>query len=416
MTFTKGAAMQIDSSTNHVKLNPRDPLFYNNPYPYYEKIRAESPIFYWEDFNIWCFLNHADVGAVLRNRKFGTQIDHLGSRESLGLPPIPSEIKEFTDMDANGILGMEPPRHNQIRGLVQKSFMARQIENFKPRIEELSHHLIDQMLQEKSANLLESFATPIPITIIAEMLGVPTTMNSQLLAWSHAMVRMYQLGHTAQDELNAVRATQEFSAYLNTHITQRKANPQDDLITLFIEAHTEGNQLTAEELIANSILLLNAGHEATVNVIGNGIFALLKHPEQLQLLRSEPERIESAVEEILRYDTPLHFFKRWVLEDTEISGKHFPFKSQVAVLLGAANRDPQVFDNPQQFDITRTKNPHVSFGGGIHFCLGAPLARLELQTAIPILLERLPNLRLGQEPGFTNTYHFHGLDSLIVEY
>ncbi len=408
--------MQIDPRTNHVKLNPKDPLFYNNPYPYYEKIRAESPIFYWEDFNIWCFVNHADVNAVLRNRKFGTQIDHLASRDALGLDPIPAKIKDFTDMDSNGILGMEPPRHTQIRSLVQKSFVARQIENFRPRIEALSHQLIDEIQKQPSTNLLESFATPIPITIITEMLGVPTEMSGQLLAWSHAMVRMYQLGHSAQDEENAVNATREFGAYLKKHVTQRRSEPQDDLITQLIEAHEEGNKLNEDELIANCVLLLNAGHEATVNVIGNGVYALLKNPQQLQRLRAEPELIDSAIEEILRYDTPLHFFKRWVLEDTNVGEKMFPFKSQVAVLLGAANHDPLVFENPDKLDITRQKNPHISFGGGTHFCLGAPLARLELKTAIPILLERLPDLRLKFEPRYADTYHFRGLESLMVEY
>jgi len=408
--------MEIDARSSHVRLNPKDPHFYQNPYPYYEKIRAEAPIFYWEDFKVWCFVNHADVNAVLRSRKFGTQIDHLASRETLGLAPIPEHTKVFADMDSNGILGMEPPRHTQIKSLVQKSFVGREIGGFKPRIEELAHQLIDNIQKQKSTNLLESFATPIPITIITEMLGVPTEMSGQLLAWSHAMVRMYHLGHTQQDETNAVTATLEFSAYLKKYVTLRRSDPQDDLITQLIEVQEEGSKLTEEELIANCVLLLNAGHEATVNVIGNGVYALLKHPDQLQRLREEPTLIDSAVEEMLRYDTPLHFFKRWVLDDTEIGGNSFPFKTQVAVLLGAANHDPAVFDFPDQLDITRKKNPHISFGGGIHFCVGAPLARLELQTAIPILLERLPDLRLKTEPRFANTYHFRALESLMVEY
>lgn len=408
--------MEIDARSGQVRLNPKDPHFYQNPYPYYEKIREVAPIFYWEDFKIWCFVNHADVNAVLRSRKFGTQIEHLASRESLGLPPIPEAIKVFREMDSNGILGMEPPRHTQIRSLVQKSFMARQIGSFKGRIEELSHQLIDRIHKEKSSNLLESFATPIPITIIAEMLGVPTEMGPQLLAWSHAMVRMYQLGHSALDEKNAVKATQEFSAFLKGYIEQRRSEPQDDLLTQLIEAQEEGKKLSEEELIGNVVLLLNAGHEATVNVIGNGVYALLKHPQQLQRLREEPALIEIAVEELLRYDTPLHFFKRWVLEDTEVGEQSFGFRSQVAVLLGAANHDPAVFEQPEVLDITRQKNPHVSFGGGIHFCVGAPLARLELQTAIPILLERLPDLRLKSEPRYADSYHFRGLEKLEVVY
>ena len=188
------------------------------------------------------------------------------------------------------------------------------------------------------------------------------------------------------------------------------------MLTQLIEAQEEGKKLSEEELIGNVVLLLNAGHEATVNVIGNGVYALLKHPQQLQRLREEPGLIDTAVEELLRYDTPLHFFKRWVLEDTTVGEQSFAFKSRVAVLLGAANHDPAVFDKPEELDITREKNPHVSFGGGIHFCVGAPLARLELQTAIPILLERLPDLRLKSEPRYADTYHFRGLEKLEVTY
>ncbi len=408
--------MEINLNTLSVKLNPRDPAFYQNPYPYYDKLRSESPIFYWEDLDIWCFARHADVDAVLRDRRFGNQLTHLASAEELGLPPIPEHIRPFRETDSHGILGKEPPEHTRIRSIVQKSFMGRQIGNFRPRIEELSHQLIEDMQKQKSSNLLESFATPIPITIITEMLGVPTEMSRQLLDWSHKMVRVYHLGHTYQDELDATQATLDFTAYLKEFVEKRRSEPRDDLISQLLDAHEKGERLSDEELIANCILLLNAGHEATVNVIGNGVYALLKHPDQLRRLREEPELIDQAVEEILRYDTPLHFFKRFVLDDTEFGDRHYEFKREVAVLLGSANHDPAVFENPGKLDINREKNPHVSFGGGIHFCIGAPLARLELQTALPILLERLPDLRLYDQPQYADTYHFRGLVSLLVEY
>jgi cytochrome P450 len=408
--------MQIDSTTRHVKLDPRDPSFFQDPYPHYEEVRAQAPIFYWEEYGTWFFINHADVNAILRSRKFGTQITHLASREELGLPPIPEELCAFRELDSHQILAMEPPRHTRIRSLVQKSFMGRQISSFKPRIEELSHQLIDSFTRENSTNLVDSFATPIPITVITEMLGVPTEMSAQLLAWSHAMVRMYQHKPTSQDGKNAVTATHEFSAYLRGLMDERRADPGDDLISLLIEAHEQGGRLTEDEVIANCVLLLNAGHEATVNVIGNGVYALLKNPEQLHKLREEPELINTAVDEILRYDSPLHYFNRWVLEDVQIGEQTFAFKTEIAIVLGAANRDPAVFDKPDQLDITRTRNPHLSFGGGIHYCIGAPLARLELQTALPILLERLPDLRLDDEPRFANTYSFRGLEALNVRY
>ena len=401
----------------HLNLDPRDPQFYNNPYPYYAQLQKEAPIFYWEDFDLWCFTKHVDVEAVLRDRRLGRKITHVASREELGWPPEREDLQPFLQVDQKGMLDSEPPDHTRLRGLVQKAFMARQIERLRPRIAALSHALIDKMQTQNRVDLLSAFATPIPVIVIAEMLGVPTDKSDQLLDWSHAMVAMYQLGRTVEEEKRAVQAAEDFVAYLNGYVAKRRAEPKDDLITKLIEVEELGQTLSEEELVANCILLLNAGHEATVNVIGNGVYALLKHPGQLQLLRDQPELIGGAVEELLRYDTPLHLFRRWVLEDKiEIGARKFDFGTEVAVLLGAANRDPDVFSDPDHLNIRRQKNPHVSFGAGIHFCLGAPLARLELQTALPILLERLPGLQLAEEPSYRNSYHFHGLESLQVAF
>jgi len=312
------------------------------------------------------------------------------------------------------MLDMEPPAHTRLRGLVQKAFMARQIERLRPRITEISNQLIDQFEAQGSCDLLPEFATPIPVLVIAEMLGVPTEMSGQFLDWSHAMVKMYQMGRTPEHERAAVRAALEFVEYLRIYVAERRKKPQDDLITQLIEVQVEGEKLTEDELISNCILLLNAGHEATVNVTGNGVLALMKHPDQLALLHARPDLIGSAVEELIRYDTPLHLFKRWVLEDLELNGQPLKFGTEVAILLGAANHDPEVFTEPSKLDITRQKNPHVSFGAGIHYCLGAPLARLELQTSLPILFERLPGLHLVEQPQYQNSYHFHGLEALYV--
>jgi cytochrome P450 len=406
--------MQIDPQTHGVHLDPKDPAFYNNPYPYYQLLRDQAPVFYWRDFDLWCFTRHADVEAILRDRRFGRQISHLANREELGLPEERQDLQPFYHVDRNGMLDMEPPAHTRLRGLVQKAFMARQIERLRPRIAELSHQLINQIETQGSCDLLHAFATPIPVLVIAEILGVPTVMSGQFLEWSHAMVKMYQLGRTPDQERAAVRAAQEFVEYLRSYVTERRNKPQDDLITKLIEVQVAGEKLTEEELISNCILLLNAGHEATVNVIGNGVLALLNHPDQLARFRRQPELISVAVEELLRYDTPLHLFKRWVLEDLEINDQKLQFGSEVAVLLGAANHDPSVFSEPEKLDITREKNPHVSFGAGIHYCLGAPLARLELQTSLPILFERLPELHLTAPPQYLNSYHFHGLEALQV--
>ncbi|KAA3645698.1 MAG: cytochrome P450 [Chloroflexi bacterium] len=407
--------MQINTENQHVQIDPRDPEFFSNPYPYYAELHEKAPVFYWEDFDLWCFTKHADVEAVLRDRRLGRKITHLASREELGWPPEREDLKPFFSIDQNGMLDSEPPEHTRLRGLVHKAFMARQIERLRPRIAEIANDLIDKMEEEGEVDLLSAFATPIPVIVITEMLGVPTENSTVLLNWSHAMVKMYQLGRTAEDEKAAVKAAEEFVTYLKEYVAERRKQPKDDLITKLIEVEEEGEKLSEDELIANCILLLNAGHEATVNVIGNSVNALLKNPEQLQLLREQAGFIPNAIEELMRYDTPLHLFRRWVLEDgVEIGGRKFDFGTEVAVLLGAANRDPDVFENPHQLDITRAKNPHTSFGAGIHFCLGAPLARLELQTALPILLERLPDLRHAEEPQYLNSYHFHGLESLRV--
>ncbi|MEZ4592583.1 MAG: cytochrome P450 [Chloroflexota bacterium] len=412
----KETLLQLDPATGHVQLNPRDARFYGNPYPVYEELRQRAPIFYWESFGFTCFVNHEDVTALFRDRRFGRQILHLTTREELGWPPEREEIRPFLDVDRYSLLDLEPPDHTRLRRLIQKAFMARQIEQLRGRVASLTHQLIDEMEPAGQANLLEKFATTIPVTLIAELLGVPTANSADLLNWSHAMVAMYELGTTPQQEQKAVQAAQEFVAYIKDYVNFRRQNPQDDLITRLIEAEEEGEKLTENELITTCILLLNAGHEATVNVIGNGVYALLRHPEQMQLWRADEGVSETAVEELLRYDTPLHLFTRWALEDVTYKGHHFPFGTKIALLLGAANRDPAAFAQPDKLDLTRRHNPHVSFGGGIHYCIGAPLARLELQTALPILLRRLPNLALDQEPTFKNSYHFHGLESLWVSW
>ena len=408
--------MKINTQTKHVQLDIRDPEFYNNPYPFYHELRQRVPIFYWEQHDLWTFTRHRDVDQILRDRRFGRQIAHIVSPEELGLPPEREELKPFYDVDRFSMLDLEPPAHTRLRGLVQKAFMARQIERLRPRITRLCHELIAEMMAHKQVDLLTAYATPIPLTVITEMLGVPTDMSQALLDWSHAMVKMYELERTAESEQAAVRAAQEFVAYLRELVSERRQRPQDDLITKLIEVEEAGEILTENELISTCILLLNAGHEATVHVIGNGVYALLEQPDQLERWRRGEVSEETAVNELLRYDTPLHQFNRWVLEDLEYEGHHFRQGTRVSLLLGAANRDPAQFPNPDRLDLGRQKNAHVSFGGGIHYCLGAPLARLELQIALPLLLQCLPHLQLVQKPQYRNTYHFHGLESLWVSW
>ncbi len=399
--------MKLDISSRRLSLNPRDPAFYQDPYPTYQRLLEEAPVVYWEEFERWCFLRHKDVSAILRDRRFGRSMDAL---EGV------SVREPVLAVDRYSMLEMEPPSHTRLRRLVQGAFIARQIERLKPRIESLSHQLIDRMEDGDRAELLAAFASQIPVIVIAELLGVPIEMSDKMLAWSHAMVAVYELGPSPEQIEKARRSADEFVDFLRAYVRRRRGQPREDLLTKLIEAEEDGDRLTEDELISTCILLLNAGHEATVNVIGNGTLALLQNPEQLADWRTAPERTASAVEELLRFDTPLHLFNRWVLEDLTVGGLELKQGMEVSLVLGAANRDPRVFDQPHRLDLTRTPNPHTSFGAGLHYCLGAPLARLELQIALPILWARFPRLELAEAPSFKNSYHFRGLESLWLRF
>ena len=252
------------------------------------------------------------------------------------------------------------------------------------------------------------------MTVIAELLGVPTDMTDQLLRWSHAMVAMYQFNTSRAVEDAAVEATLAFSEFMRVHVDERRAAPRDDLLSHLIAAEQSGETLSTDELITNAILLLNAGHEATVHGIGNAVNILLQHNCDTNALFANAATTTATVEELLRFAPPLHMFTRYALEDLEYGGQTFEQGEQVGLLLGAANRDPQRFDTPDRFWPERPDGGHVSFGGGIHFCVGAPLARLELQIALPVLFERLPALKLAETPEFADRYHFHGLKQLEV--
>lgn len=416
--------MLIDESGPSVSLDIRDPGFFQDPYPTYQRMHDQCPVFLWNEPGLWTFTRHADVNAVLRDRRFGRQISHLQTAEEIERTKPRAELKPFFDIDRLSMIGLEPPDHTRLRRLVQKAFVGRRIESYRERIASLCHELIDQMVCERAdglpTDLLKSYATPIPVTIIAEMLGVPTTMSNELLRWSHDMVQMYEMQRTPESERAAVLASQEFVGYLHAFVEFRRQNPADDLVSELIAVEAQGERLTQDELIANCILLLNAGHEATVNVIGNGMLALLQNPDQMDLWRSRHaddfEFERTAVEELLRFDTPLQQFNRWVLEPLTFCGQRFEVGQEVALLLGAANRDENEFDAPQRLDLQRGHNPHVSFGAGIHYCLGAALARLEVQVAIPTLLRRLPDLQLTGDPRFKNHFHFRGLESLDVDF
>jgi cytochrome P450 len=309
----------------------------------------------------------------------------------------------------------EPPDHTRLRGLVHKAFTPRRIENLRAHIQAISHHLLDAVQGQPTFDVLEDFAVPLPVIVIAELLGIPEADRHRLRPWSHDIVAMYELNHTPAQAARAIQAAAEFADYLR-HLAQvRLHDPQPDLITALATVEEAGEMLTEDELVSTCVLLLNAGHEATVNVLGNGMWALFQHPPQFDLLRGQPAQLAATtIEEMMRYDTPLQLFRRWVLEDMVFAGHAFKQGEQVALLFGSANRDEAQFPQADQLDITRQPNPHLSFSLGIHFCLGAPLARLELHIALTTLMQRFPQLALAETPRFRESYVIRGLEQLIV--
>jgi cytochrome P450 len=383
--------------------SPTDAAFVQNPYPFYERARAQGPFFHWQDYDLICTGNAAAVNTIFRDRRFG--------REAISPPAIPPHLAPFYAVEAHSMLELEPPRHTRLRMLVLRAFTSRRIAALAPEIEALAAELAEAM-PPGDFDLLRHFAQPLPVRIIARLLGVPEDMAPELLLWSNAMVGMYMAGRTRETEDRAVAATEAFVAFMRSYVEERRRRPADDLITQLIAAESEGEKLTTDELISTCILLLNAGHEATVHTIGNGVKTLLETATSLAALA--PDAVEGTVEEILRYDPALHMFTRWAYEDIEVMGHQFHRGDKVALLLAAANRDPGAWDQPERFRPGRPIRPHASFGAGLHFCVGAPLARLELQVALPILFDRHPSLALAAAPRYGDVYHFHGLRELLV--
>jgi cytochrome P450 len=402
----------IDAKRRCVRLDPRDPAFFNDPYPAYAAIRAESPAFFWEDYGFWCFAAHADVSALLRDKRFGRQILHVMSREELGRPEPKPHLASFDALEQHSMLELEPPNHTRLRNLVNRAFVSRQVEKLAPRIATMAQERIDAIEGRGSADLIEAFAEPIPLAIIAELIGVPRGLAPKMLDWSHRMVAMYQFGVTRAVEESAAEASAEFAEFIRGHARARRADLRDDLISQLLVAESEGGKLSEDELVTTCILLLNAGHEATVNAISNGVKAMLEHSVDPREAFADGSRVAATVEELLRLDSPLHLFTRYALEDVEFAGVALRKGEKVGLLLGAANRDSARFPFPDAFDAARDPNPHVAFGAGIHFCVGAPLAGLEMATALPILFARLPGLRLTEKPQYRDAYHFHCLETL----
>ena len=383
----------------HLSQSLSDQEFVQDPYPFYDRARAFGDLVFWKDFNGICAVSHASVSTFLKDRRFGREVPEEVR------PAVPAHLKPFYDVEDHSMLEANPPRHTRLRGLVLRAFTSRRIAALGPEIEQLCHQLIDAF-PEGEFDLLDAYARTVPVVIIARLLGVPEDRADDLLRWSNAMVGMYTAGRTRKTEDAAVQATEDFVSFIRGYVNEKRAQPADDLLSHLIAAEKDGEKLTTDELISTCILLLNAGHEATVHTLGNSVKTLLE--------RNIRTVDEATIEEALRFDPPLHMFQRWAIEDVELFGHQFKRGDEIKCLLGAANRDPHAYPDPHTFDPSRKGPVNVAFGGGIHFCVGAPLARLELKIALQVLFDRCPHLILATAPRYADVYHFHGLERLMV--
>ncbi|MFG2436478.1 cytochrome P450 [Streptomyces sp. NPDC048508] len=395
--------------------DPWDPAFVADPYPAYEELRARGRVHHYEPTDQWLVPRHADVSALLRDRRLGRTYQHRFTHEDFGRTAPPPEQEPFHVLNDHGMLDLEPPDHTRIRRLVSKAFTPRTVERLKPYVEGLAGELVGRLVEAGGGDLLTDVAEPLPVAVIAEMLGIPESDRAPLRPWSADICGMYELNPSEEVAARAVRASVEFTEYLRVLIEARRKEPADDLISGLIAAYDAGDRLTEQEMISTCVLLLNAGHEATVNSTVTGWWNLFRHPAQLADLRADHTLIPSAVEELLRYDTPLQLFERWVLDDIEIDGTTVPRGAEIAMLFGSANRDAEVFASPDTLDLSRAENPHISFSAGIHYCIGAPLARIELAASMSALLTRAPGLRLTEEPVRKPGFVIRGLEGLKVE-
>ena len=381
-------------------VDPTEPGFVQDPYPAYDAMRAAGPLVWWDAYAMPVAAGHAAVSALLRDRRLG--------REDPAPPARPGHQAAFWAVEDHSMLEAEPPRHTRLRAQAVRAFTSRRVGGMAGEIRSLAHALMDAV-PDGPFDLIEAVARPLPVRVIARLLGVPEADAPRLLAWSNAMVRMYQAGRTQADEVGAAEAAATFSTYLADVLAERALAPRDDLVShlLAVEA---GGALARPELVSTCILLLNAGHEATVHALGNAVRAL--HAAGLW---GAPVTA-ALVEEVARIDPPLHLFVRHATEEVELFGRRLARGDRVGLLLGAASRDPVPYPDPSTLRPDRFPGApaHLAFGAGIHFCLGAPLARLELHEALRAMVERWPGLRVVEPPRYADIYHFHGLERLVV--
>jgi len=387
-----------------------DPKFVENPYPALKELRAAGEPVWHEGLQMFLAARHADANDVFRNKSLGRIFKEK-------TPEFEWEI--FNWLHADSILDSEPPKHTRLRSLVAKAFNRQKIEGMRPAVGRITDQLLGAIdVKVKSGenfDLIADYAEPLPVKIIADLLGFPESEEHLLRPWSQAIVKMYEVNPSVQYQNEAKQAAREFADYVRDLAEARKKAPGQDLISDLASVEENGEKLNMHELVATCILLLNAGHEASVNAFGNGMVAALKRPDQVKLLRENPRGVtDTALEEFMRFDAPLHLFERTATADTELGGVAIKEGQKIAALIGSANHDESVFSSPETMDLTRDPNPHIGFGAGIHFCLGAPLARLEMSVSLPALWERFPAMELAGDAVRRPTFVLRGYESVAI--
>ncbi len=390
-----------------------DPAFIADPYPVLNDLREATPIFWNEAAGHWTLTRFSDVQETLRDRRLGRTYNHLYTHAQVGRPSPDRRWAAFQHHEQWSLLCLEPPDHTRIRRLVAKVFTPRAVTAMRPTVEGFADELLDSCRERGEFELLRDYAQPHSVAVICSMLGVPRADTQLLLDWSHAIVKMYELTTTDEVRAAANTAAGEYIDYTKALIAQKRRNPDGLLVSELVRVEHEGDTLTEDEIVSTTMVLLEAGHEATVNTLGNGMRAILRHPGQWDRVVSGEVPARVAVEEMLRWDPPLHLFERWVLnEGVELAGQSVEVGQEVAMLFGAAQRDPRRFDDPDRFDIARGDTAHIGFGGGIHFCVGAPLARQEIEVSVAGLAARFALLEMVEEPTYEPNFVIRGLTGL----
>jgi cytochrome P450 len=387
-----------------------NPTFVADPYEQLKELRQFGKPVWHEGMQIFLAARHSDANDVFRNKSLGRIFTDKK-------PDF--EWETFNWLHSDSILDSEPPKHTRLRSLVAKAFNRNKIEGMRPAVERITHKLLDAINEKVKSgttfDLIADYAEPLPVKIIADLLGFPESEEHLLRPWSQSIVKMYEVNPSEQHQVEAKKAAAEFAEYVRSLAEHRKKNPGQDLITDLAMVEENGEKLNSHELVATCVLLLNAGHEASVNAFGNGMVAVLERPDQADLLRKNSRAItQTALEEFMRFDAPLHLFERTATVDTEVGGVKIEQGQKIAALIGSANRDSEVFERADEMDLTRDPNPHIGFGAGIHFCLGAPLARLEMSVSLPALWEKYPNMQLAENPVRRPTFVLRGYERVSI--